>query len=336
VADNTWHVVTKDGVHTIGAEHGYISGRIKVYVDGQLVLNKFKQHSPLNLSSLHPFTVGGEEAALYIESDMFRYNYDLIVSGRSLKSGELVPVETQTQTRNRVPLWAWPLALGCLVSYFVGYALALRLFDAHPGSYVIWHGLGIGAALLCLRVASNTRLPALTRVERSVGILIGTGVLSAALAVAVMIFNQANWHTASPADNSYKVLVPCALKEEVKGDPTSMECRDAIMQYTVWYERLDGTVIEEASDAILASIVEGVKHPDTGQKVQVTNQRKVRLGGRPGIEVTARYKDSTVLLRAYVVESRLYQVMAIAQTKTFNKQRASKFLDSFQVIGTSY
>lgn len=336
MAENTWYVVTKDGAHTIKAEHSYLSGHIKVYVDGQLVLNKFKQHSIGSLSSLHPFTVGSEEAALHIASDMIRYQYDLIVGGRSMKSGEVVPLEARVQARNRIPLWAWPLALGCLMSYFAGYAFTLRLFDARPGSYTIWHSLGIGASLLCLRVTSNTHLPPLTRVKKSAGIIVGTGLLSAALAIAVMVLNQSHWHAASPPDASYKVLVPCALKEEVKGNPSTMECRDAVMQYTVWYEELDGTAIVEAPDAILADIVEGVKQPDPRQKVQVTNERKIRLGGRPGIEVTARNKDSTVLLRAYVVEGRLYQLMAIAQTKAFNKQRAAKFLDSFQVRDTSY
>jgi hypothetical protein len=102
LAKNTWHAVVEDGVHTIKAEHGYFSGRIKVYVDGQLVLKRFKQHTPWNLSSRHHFNLAGHDAVFYIKSpDGVKYVYDLLLDGRSITTGEAVPEQPQ----KRLPAW---------------------------------------------------------------------------------------------------------------------------------------------------------------------------------------------------------------------------------------
>jgi len=332
VAKNTWYVVTKNGAHTILAEHGYFSGRIKVFVDGELVLKRFKQHSPWSLSSLHSFQIGGEEAAFYIVSpDMVRYKYDLFVGGRSITTDQPIPAELVQESRNHVPIWGWLFAPACILSYIAGYILVIWGLDAQPASYFIWHGLAIAALIFCLRILGNSGLAVRDRFIRALGVVGGVFIISAAAAGIVVLLNSAYWHTVTSASGAYSVVVPCEFTEETSGDPTLMLCHDANMEYAVWYEDLSSNLNGHTPDELVSAIMSDMTDPDTGQRIEIFGKKETIVNGHPGWEYTARHEGSMGVLRAYVIGHRLYQMSVTAKTKTYNSRRASHFLDSLQV-----
>src|SRR5436305_9630351 len=113
MAKNSWYVVVKDGAHTVVAEHTFFTGRIKISVDGQVVLKenlysvRFRERTNAFRGTQHHFNLGGHDAALYIKSpNGLRYVYDLLLDGCSVTTG----VEIATQPQVRVPGWAWLFA----------------------------------------------------------------------------------------------------------------------------------------------------------------------------------------------------------------------------------
>ncbi|MFL5734373.1 MAG: hypothetical protein ACJ78Q_14395 [Chloroflexia bacterium] len=331
MAKKSWQVVIEDQVHTVTAEHGYFSGRIKIYVDGHLVLKRFKQHTPWNLGSEHHISLDGHDVAFYIKSpDGFKYVYDLLIDGRSLSTGEQVPAQPQ----RRVPGWGWLFVAGCVLAQVVGMLSVLQLLDAHPTTSFIWYGAAIVAAIYCLRVSSDTLLPLVARVVRSSAAVGVTLALSATVTAMVVLGNQAYWHPVSPDAGLYSISMPCKAEDHASDLLTGVVCQDANMQYGAWQSVLAETKRSLAPADLIVDLMEGVKHPYGGVHVEVVGEKPLALQGYVGYEYTALHGKSITQSRFYLVDSHIYQISVTALSKHFNDDRAHKFLDSFHLLAT--
>jgi hypothetical protein len=94
VATTSWQI-TLDRPHVIVLEHGYFSARRRVTVDGREILSI---RPPLpsalrlwNTVTEHPFTIDGHPCAVRVDpSNAVSYQFDLVVDGRSQKTGQPV------------------------------------------------------------------------------------------------------------------------------------------------------------------------------------------------------------------------------------------------------
>jgi hypothetical protein len=114
MAKKEWTVTLDGRTHQVEAEHGYLSGAIKVRVNGQEVFRKNQQHMPWNPVSRHPFTIDGHPLAFHIRSNnLVTYKYDLEVDGRSITTGE--PVSAPEP----LPVWVWGFAVLAVPILFI-------------------------------------------------------------------------------------------------------------------------------------------------------------------------------------------------------------------------
>jgi Fas apoptotic inhibitory molecule (FAIM1) len=85
VARRRWEFDLDDGHHVVELEHGYFLGKRTITVDGKRTIqsgNAFVDHS-----GEYAIVVGSHQATLQISTDGFRYNYDLVIDGRSVATG---------------------------------------------------------------------------------------------------------------------------------------------------------------------------------------------------------------------------------------------------------
>lgn len=137
MARHAWKITLPDGGHAVELEHGYVSGKRRLVVDGTELPETGKK-SLLDFGSDHPFAVAGHPCVITIRSNGFVFRYDLFVDGRSVSTGR--PHEPLAP----IPWWAWFFFAACLgvPVYSMGGAV--------PG------GLGAAGAVGCLYLA---RLP---------------------------------------------------------------------------------------------------------------------------------------------------------------------------------
>jgi hypothetical protein len=87
------------------------------------------------------------------------------------------------------------------------------------------------------------------------------------------------------------------------------------------------------SDPVLDGAVRGLS---TGVGGTVTSNSKVTLAGKyPGraFEGTVPKKSGVMQARIYLVNDRLYQLLAIGKKSFIDSAEAARFLDSFQLLG---
>ncbi len=100
MAKKIWTVALEDGQHTIELEHGYISGKRKICVDGTPIkLPPKSANSFLDFGSNHPFKIGSHCCIIHIRTNGITFSFDLSVDGRSISTGKQVDSSTS------VPSW---------------------------------------------------------------------------------------------------------------------------------------------------------------------------------------------------------------------------------------
>ena len=134
-----WTVGLEDGSHTVEVDHRYLTGKRAIRVDGKPLQRTARvSHALFDLGSTHPFMLGAHSCAVVIQTNGLTYLYDLLVDGRSQRTGKSVT------PRRRVPQWAWGFIIACAAIPLVA------LGGAVPAA------LGIGGALGCRRIARDT------------------------------------------------------------------------------------------------------------------------------------------------------------------------------------
>ena len=85
--------------------------------------------------------------------------------------------------------------------------------------------------------------------------------------------------------------------------------------------------IEEMLDGARDSAVQNVKGI-------LENEKVLDFHGNPGREIEIKVpKKATIRVRVVLIGNRLYQVMAVSESKSALKEKAPKFFDSFEVDG---
>ena len=150
----TWRVQLEGGIHIVEIQHGIFSPKEYLYVDGVLVSQASKWFA---LSSVHRFELEGHSAAAYIKSNGYTFDYDLVIDGISVDSGEPV-IEPQ-----RLPIWAW---LFVVLSFFGPLAAFVISGATLHRDVVKW--IAVTAVGTCFAmILDRTNTPA-ERVRRSV------------------------------------------------------------------------------------------------------------------------------------------------------------------------
>ena len=124
MATKRWHITLDGRPHEVVLEHGYFSARRRITVDGREVADV--RPGPLRAMRLwntiteQPFRIDGHPCAVRVDpSNALTYQFDLIVDGRSEKTGaEVAPLPHATGEGSREStwdmagiLWAVPFAI---------------------------------------------------------------------------------------------------------------------------------------------------------------------------------------------------------------------------------
>jgi hypothetical protein len=132
-------------------------------------------------------------------------------------------------------------------------------------------------------------------------------------------------------EGRYRILLPGQPQEEEDGDVKKVSFTARSGSYAVAYQDLEkeeGKSAEEQLEAACARVEQTLK----GRAVR---RRKVTLAGRyPGYEVSARWQDGEWLVRhrLYLVEGRLYQVIASGQKWWVESGETDRVFRSFAVL----
>lgn len=124
----SWVIKLEDGDHRIELEHGYVSGKRVIYLDGNMI-----EHIRFNVfdtGSIHEFRINAHICKVLITSKGFVFSYDLTVDGISVKTG--LPVETTDDVRaQKDDYWAQITALiAADFSYVVLSSFNIRVMPA--------------------------------------------------------------------------------------------------------------------------------------------------------------------------------------------------------------
>ncbi len=102
MAKKVWTFTLRDRRHTVELDHGYLSGKTCITVDGEQIERSRK----IGTGSVHNFQVSGVPCVLEIIESGIRFNYELFVDGNHVYAEDAHQVR---RTRN---------GLGALHIYF--------------------------------------------------------------------------------------------------------------------------------------------------------------------------------------------------------------------------
>jgi Fas apoptotic inhibitory molecule (FAIM1) len=152
MSTKSWQL-TLDRPHVVVLEHGYFSARRHITLDGREVADI--RPGPLRAVRLwntvtdHPFTIDGHPCAVRVDpSNGMNYQFDLIVDGRSQKTGEQVaPLPDAGESGARESKWAlaglWWIAPFSILSVGIG-QVGYRLHNEDVVLYIAgFIGMGI-------------------------------------------------------------------------------------------------------------------------------------------------------------------------------------------------
>ena len=160
-----------------------------------------------------------------------------------------------------------------------------------------------------------------------------------ALAVSMLAstsYAQKEWVAFAPAGGNYSILMPGTPETEVKNETGTIgpyTVNGATLAageefYLVVYVDYAPTVRLDVQGEINANrdnFIKGVKG------AVLTSEKKITLGGNPGLEFTADVNDRYVISRIYLVGKRPYQLVAVTR-KNADLTNAKKFLNSFKLL----
>lgn len=177
MASRRWEVQLEDGPHTVELEHGYVSGRREIRVDGREVA--VVGQGMVDFGGEHPIAIGSHQGVVRISTNGLTFSYELIVDGRGVEpSGALGSTAASPPATGRgaglgsTPGWAWAFVVTCLLLVPVGGAVG--------------GGLGGAGAIGCLAVAGRSSLSAPAAVAACAAITVGT--YGAYLLVVALLF----------------------------------------------------------------------------------------------------------------------------------------------------
>jgi hypothetical protein len=178
MARREWTIDVGGVPHSVELEHGQMSSRRVIRVDGQVVAEAKGKF--IDWGSDHPVTIAGSQYVIAIRSNGFSYRYDLVPgearsNGGAVSNGQLAtsvlpasgigaaPTLPRKHPWDSVPGWGWPFFFACIALVAVGGAIG--------------GAIGFGAAMLCGGIAGKPARSVGVRVVLCTGVVIGAWLL---------------------------------------------------------------------------------------------------------------------------------------------------------------
>lgn len=127
MAQKTWRVELEDGKHEVELDHGFFSGKRKLRVDGNTILDTSEiQQLLFDTGGIHEFNINSHPCAVIIRTNGITFNYDLAVDGHSITTGQPI------NSNKPLPSWVWLLIVGGVssVCIFVTVFVVLLIIES--------------------------------------------------------------------------------------------------------------------------------------------------------------------------------------------------------------
>jgi hypothetical protein len=154
------------------------------------------------------------------------------------------------------------------------------------------------------------------------------------------------WKRVTANQGKYSILMP-GKPETYSLPETSPQGRDYTAWITISIDRKDprtsySVVYVVNSDMNLSSAIDGdhrrkaidetIQHMLKSRNLQTISSSQFSLNGHPGGEVRYRYQKGTGRMRFFVVENRIYMIMAQNAQTPVNEEEMMHFLQSFKLL----
>jgi hypothetical protein len=149
MAKKSWTFELDNEQHIVKIDHGYFSGKKVIYLDGEVLEESRKI---IDTDSEHTFQIGDHTCRIVVESNWVKFNYDLIVDGRSIESGEAF------RRRPPLPAWSWIFIAACVAIPVVTLGGLIPTL------------IGVGGAFFITIIGRGERLSTTVRVALSTAI----------------------------------------------------------------------------------------------------------------------------------------------------------------------
>ena len=169
MATKDFKFTLEDGEHTVHLEHGSISGKRSILVDGQPLTQEKKF---VDSGGDYPFQINGHRGMVVIRNNGLGFKYDVAIDGVSVTSGK--PVAPAIA----MPGWAWVFIAICAVIPVISLGGVIPM------------AIGFGGAFGCAQAARDGAKDHNTRLLTCAGIaVVCWGVFVAFLFAASAVIN---------------------------------------------------------------------------------------------------------------------------------------------------
>jgi len=151
--------------------------------------------------------------------------------------------------------------------------------------------------------------------------------------------DKPKWKSFASVDGRFEVLMPGQVKSfdtDVANDlgPSVLHMNVATAGETMYVANwvdFPRDAVNELPDRMLDDSREGALENLDGELV---SEKKIKLGQHPGREIVIKVEklDRLFHARVYLVENRLYQVLAFGPPDVVKSRESQKFLDSFKLM----
>lgn len=168
MAKRQWEIQVEGVPHVVEYKQSSWTGKREILVDGNKVLEG--RPNFLDPSADMPFKIGNTDCRLKIKAGLLLPDYDLIVGGRSLKTGQPV---APYQPASPMPVWGWLFVVACIAIPIVALGGLIPVV------------IGLVGAGGCYRLARSSSMDTSTRLLACIGVTVVCWIAFGALALGI-------------------------------------------------------------------------------------------------------------------------------------------------------
>jgi hypothetical protein len=154
MAKKNWTIQLEDGRHSVELDHGALSGKRRISLDGQVVEESQKT---IDIGSQHTFPLDGHECTVVIRTNGFTFSYDLLLDGQPLEKRAARPKPPPKPKPKPKPKPAAPQPEDISPASPYQFSLSgfLSLYSPHLGLTILFAGLGLFGIIVGRARAAN-------------------------------------------------------------------------------------------------------------------------------------------------------------------------------------
>jgi hypothetical protein len=151
MAKKNWTIQLEDGRHSVELDHGALSGKRRILLDGQVVEESQKT---IDIGSQHTFPLDGHECTVIIRTNGLRFSYDLLLDGQPLGKR---PAKRKPPPKPKPKPAPKPVEKPKEPEFPYEFSLSgfLSLYLPHLGVTILLAGLGLFAVIVGRARAAN-------------------------------------------------------------------------------------------------------------------------------------------------------------------------------------